>query len=47
VWVVSAVYGLAFVPWGLAALGGDALIVGTILRGTGIPDGGAGTPQQE
>jgi len=37
VWLGYAVFGLAFAPWGLVALGGQALIVGTILKVTGIP----------
>jgi steroid 5-alpha reductase family enzyme len=37
VWLGHAVYGLAFWPWGLAALGGQAVILGSILGVTGIP----------
>jgi len=32
-----AVYGLAFWPWGLIALGGQAIIIGSIFGVTGIP----------
>jgi steroid 5-alpha reductase family enzyme len=37
VWLGYAVYGLAFAPWGLVALGGQALILGSIFGVTGIP----------
>jgi len=37
VWVGYAVYGLAFTPWGLLALLGQAIILGSILGVTGIP----------
>jgi len=37
VWLGYAVYGLAFAPWGLIALGGQAIIVASILGVTGIP----------
>jgi steroid 5-alpha reductase family enzyme len=37
VWVGYAVYGLAFWPYGLIALGGQALILASILKVTGIP----------
>ncbi len=37
VWIGYAVYGLAFVPWGLIALGGQAIIFGSIWGVTGIP----------
>jgi steroid 5-alpha reductase family enzyme len=37
VWLGHAVYGLAFGPWGLIALGGQALILASILKVTGIP----------
>jgi steroid 5-alpha reductase family enzyme len=37
VWVGYALYGLAFWPYGLVALGGQALILGSILKVTGIP----------
>ncbi|MGE3767827.1 MAG: DUF1295 domain-containing protein, partial [Kofleriaceae bacterium] len=32
-----AVYGLAFAPWGLIAIGGQLLIVASIFGVTGIP----------
>ena len=37
VWIGFAVYGLAFAPWGLVALLGQAIILGSILGVTGIP----------
>ena len=37
VWLGHAVYGLAFAPWGLLALGGQAIILASILGVTGIP----------
>ena len=37
VWVGHAVYGLAFGPWGLIALGGQAVILASILKVTGVP----------
>jgi len=37
VWLGYAVYGLAFAPWGLIALLGQALILGSILKVTGVP----------
>jgi len=37
VWIGHAVYGLAFAPWGLVALVGQGLILGSILGVTGIP----------
>jgi steroid 5-alpha reductase family enzyme len=37
VWLGYAIYGLAFWPWGLVALGGQAVILGSILGVTGIP----------
>ena len=37
VWLGHAVYGLAFAPWGLIALGGQAVILARILEVTGIP----------
>jgi len=37
VWVGFAVYGIAFAPWGLVALLGQAIILGSILGVTGIP----------
>jgi steroid 5-alpha reductase family enzyme len=37
VWLGYAVYGLAFWPWGLIALGGQAIIVASIFGVTGIP----------
>ena len=37
VWVGYTVYCLAFWPYGLVALGGQALILGSILKVTGIP----------
>ena len=37
VWIGYAVYGLAFAPWGLIALLGQATILGAILGVTGIP----------
>ena len=36
-WVGLAVYGVAFGAWGLIALLGQAIILGSILRVTGIP----------
>ena len=36
-WIGHAVYGLAFAPWGLVALVGQGLILGSILGVTGIP----------
>ena len=36
-WIGFAVYGLAFAPWGLVALLGQAIILGSILGVTGIP----------
>ena len=37
VWVGYAVYGLAFWPYGAIALGGQALILTSVLKVTGIP----------
>jgi steroid 5-alpha reductase family enzyme len=37
VWLGHAVYGAAFAPWGLVALGGQALILASIVKVTGIP----------
>jgi steroid 5-alpha reductase family enzyme len=37
VWIGHAVYGIAFAPWGLVALGGQAIILGSIFGVTGIP----------
>jgi steroid 5-alpha reductase family enzyme len=37
VWLGHAVYGLAFAPWGLIALAGQAMILASILKVTGIP----------
>ena len=37
VWLGHAVYGVAFAPWGLIALGAQALILGSIFGITGIP----------
>lgn len=37
VWLGYAVYGIAFAPWGLIALGGQAIILTSILGVTGIP----------
>ena len=37
IWLGHAVYGLAFGPWGLVALGGQAVILASILKVTGIP----------
>jgi steroid 5-alpha reductase family enzyme len=37
VWIGHAVYGLAFAPWGLVALVGQAIILGSIFGVTGIP----------
>jgi steroid 5-alpha reductase family enzyme len=37
VWLGYAVYGLAFWPYGLVALGGQAVILACILKVTGIP----------
>jgi steroid 5-alpha reductase family enzyme len=37
VWLGYAVYGLAFWPYGLVAIGGQALILASILMVTGIP----------
>jgi len=37
VWLGYAIYGLAFAPAGLVALGGQALILASILKVTGIP----------
>jgi steroid 5-alpha reductase family enzyme len=37
VWIGYAVYGLAFWPWGLIALAGQAIIVASIFGVTGIP----------
>ncbi len=36
-WLGFAVYGVAFAPWGLLALLGQAIMLGSILRVTGIP----------
>ena len=36
-WLGYAVYGVAFAPWGLIAIGGQALIFGSIWGVTGIP----------
>ncbi len=36
-WLGLAVYGLAFAPWGLIALLGQAIILGSLRRVTGIP----------
>lgn len=37
VWIGYAVYGLAFVPWGLIAIVPQAIILASILGVTGIP----------
>lgn len=37
VWVGYAVYGIAFAPWGLIALGGQLIIIASIFGVTGIP----------
>ena len=37
VWIGYALYGLAFAPWGLVALAGQAIILGSIFGVTGIP----------
>jgi steroid 5-alpha reductase family enzyme len=37
VWLGHAVYGLAFLPWGLVGVAGQAIILGSILGVTGIP----------
>ena len=37
VWLGYAIYGLAFLPWGVVALGAQALILGSIFGVTGIP----------
>ncbi|HEY6178954.1 MAG TPA: DUF1295 domain-containing protein, partial [Kofleriaceae bacterium] len=37
VWLGHAVYGAAFAPWGLIAVGGQAVILGSLLKVTGIP----------
>jgi len=37
VWLGHAVYGVAFAPWGLVAIGGQAIIVASIFGVTGIP----------
>ena len=37
VWLGHAVYGAAFAPWGMVALAGQAMIVTSILKVTGIP----------
>jgi len=37
VWLGHAVYGVAFAPWGLVALAGQAIILGSIFGVTGIP----------
>ena len=37
VWIGFAIYGLAFWPWGLVALTGQAIIFGSIWGVTGIP----------
>jgi steroid 5-alpha reductase family enzyme len=37
VWLGHAIYGLAFAPWGLVALAGQAIILASILGVTGIP----------
>jgi steroid 5-alpha reductase family enzyme len=37
VWIGYAIYGLAFTPWGLVALLGQAIIFGSIWGVTGIP----------
>lgn len=37
VWVGHAVYGLAFAPWGLLGLVGQAIIIASIFGVTGIP----------
>ena len=37
VWLGHAIYGLAFAPWGLIALVGQAIILASILGVTGIP----------
>ena len=36
-WVGYAVYGVAFAPWGLIAIVGQAIIVASIFGVTGIP----------
>ena len=36
-WIGYAVYGLAFAPWGLIAIVPQAIILGSILGVTGIP----------
>ena len=36
-WIGYAVYGLAFAPWGLIAIVGQAIIVASIFGVTGIP----------
>src|SRR5262249_11894667 len=36
-WLGFAIYGLAFAPWGLIALLGQVIILGSILKVTGIP----------
>ena len=36
-WLGYALYGIAFAPWGLVALAGQAIIVGSIFGVTGIP----------
>jgi steroid 5-alpha reductase family enzyme len=37
VWLGLAICGLAFAPWGLVALAGQAIILASILGVTGIP----------
>ena len=37
VWLGHAVYGVAFSPWGLIAIAGQAIILGSIFGVTGIP----------
>ena len=37
VWLGYAVYGIAFAPWGLVALAGQAIILASIFGVTGIP----------
>jgi steroid 5-alpha reductase family enzyme len=37
VWLGYAVYGFAFAPWGLVAIAGQAIILGSIWGVTGIP----------
>lgn len=37
VWLGHAIYGVAFAPWGLIALAGQAVILTSILTVTGIP----------